>query len=323
MKEGIGAPVSFSTSTVFNSPSFSTKPIKRVGHGPGVRVCFNTFLCQVGSNGVTTNSDNLLPITLNGMWSAAANWLSGLTTTSGSNVSGIFVHPLSLGGRMFSECFNWSEWRPVRLKLTFQTSAPTSSSGMLMFGFNRDPTSLFECSQSAYLPNTSNMSQNTPLAVTSVYRDSSIVVTDFDPNKLYKCNTWQRLKSSPLGTTTGDLSYVMEESCGRFASLFYGIATSATPYGSFWISGEVEFYGPTYGSAVSSTIIVDGATYPLPSPPSDEKTVDIEDCHRLLSHLKLSGTSRCKVPSTSTSSSSSSSTSSPSSHLKDIEYDVV
>jgi hypothetical protein len=307
IKQGPGAPVSYSSSAVFNETFFKSRPIYKKGHGQGTCVTFNTFFCQVGSNGVTANMDNLLPVTLAGMWSSNVNWLSGLITVSGSNCSGWFVHPITLGGRMFSESFNWTEWQPKRLKLTFQTSAATTAAGQLMFGFNRDPTNVFECSASAYLPNTSNMSQNTPLAVTSLYRDASITISDFDPTKFYKVTTYQRLKNTSLSTTTGDLSYIMEESCGRFAGLFYSVAVSATPYGSFWISGEVEFYGPTYGFTVSATTITDGTSYPMPLPPTLRVT-------------KSDTEAKSNVPSSNLKTTSSLS---PSTEPRSMEWDTL
>jgi hypothetical protein len=214
-------------------------------HGPGASVSFSTYLCDIGTNGVTAEDDYRLPFELTTLFDAGL--ASGIISADGNHTTGLTMHPDAFGARMNRETFNYSRYLWKWIRITYVPSCATSEKGNLTLAFTRDPTSFMEASgtQSAPTMSLPNLSQSIPLGTTGVWSGMNITCMNREDSDLLFTEVVAGGGTYSYGNNLETLAYRRSAYFGRLAGLLTGTDTgSVLRFGQLWISGVIEFYNP-------------------------------------------------------------------------------
>jgi len=330
------APVSFSSAVCMRESDFKITPIRTKSYGPGVSCAFCAAIAYLGSNGVTTTNTADYQNAIAGLNSYGAGLApSGFISADGNWTSGLLLHPGYLGTRMSRESNNWSFWQPRRVTYSYQNQLATSNTGSFTFSFTKDPDDFIEAAlpQSAPVHSFSNLTQNLPNCTTNVYKDMALTIGNFDKNKYYptEVTTGAPFTASQAVAT---LAYNSSHYAGRFVALYAGPAQSYPQAGILWVSGVIDFMGPSssqisIGTSTTSLSLSRNTT-PIYFRGAWRTLQDLAKFHRRrrdevkqevekydLSFLEYEGPMRVTSSSSSSSSSSSLSISEPSRHITD------
>jgi hypothetical protein len=245
-ESGSMAPVSFPSTTCIMESDFKVKQITNLTHGPGIQCSFAVALTGLGTNGVVTTGSTGDYQNAISTLSNAGLFNSGFITVDGNWTSGFLEHPLGFGSRMNREANNWTEWQPVRLTYTYQNQVATSTTGAFTMGHTRVPDDFIESSgpQATPVHSYSNLSQNVPNCSANVYRDMQLDLRNWDRSKYYPTEI---ANTSPFasGQNLATLAYEATHFCGRFVCLYTGPAQVLANAGTLWLSGVINFFGPS------------------------------------------------------------------------------